>query len=139
MERKNCNGSVTDLTPQNLPLQLPALAISSATVTSSPTVIRAQEDYVVWSFQQSRRLYEWQHRSSIVIFVLVVLLVLSGVYFAALQFHYGLGVKTGKSETTQIDASLKGFKMKSSVLGVIVLTISMAFLYLYLMHVYPIG
>ena len=136
--RKNCDGSVTDLSPQNLPLQPSDLPISSAAATSSPNVVRAQEDYIVWSFQQSRTLYEWQHRSSIIIFVLVILLVLSGIYFAALQFHYGLGIKTGKPETTEIDASLKGFKVKSSLLGVIVLAISMAFLYLYLVHIYPI-
>jgi hypothetical protein len=140
---KSCDGAVKPLdlpTPSNPPSLSPS---PTAAVSLSPNVLREQESYVIWSFQQSRKIYEWQHDSSIVIFVLVILLVLAGIYFAAIQFHYSLGSKVGseakKPEATEIDASLKGLKVKSPVLGVIVLAISMAFLYLYLVHVYPIG
>ncbi len=139
---KSCDGAVNALHPPSLATPP---CVSQATIAAgveSPNVLREQENYVIWSFQQSRKIYEWQHKSSIAIFSLVILLVLAGVYFATLQFHYAMATKVGsgakRPETTEIDASLKGFKVKSSVLGVIVLAISMAFLYLYLVHVYPI-
>jgi hypothetical protein len=121
------------ITKQPFPISHSQLAPAA----SHPELAEAQPGNGL-SFKQSRTLYEWKHRSSIIIFVLVILLVLSGIYFAALQFHYGLGAKAGKAQTTEIDASLKGIKAKSSVLGVVVLAISMAFFYLYLVNVYPI-
>jgi hypothetical protein len=137
---KSCDGTFKVLNPPT-PTAPPSVS-PAPTAGLSPNVLLEQEKYVIWSFQQSRRLYEWQHRSSVAIFVVVIMLVVSGIYFAALQFHYSLGAKVGsgarKTETTEIDASLKGVKVKSSLLGVIVLAISMAFLYLYVVRVYPI-
>jgi hypothetical protein len=71
----------------------------------------------------------------------VLLLVLAGIYFAAIQFHAGLrrgNGDPGKPEDTELSVSLSEFKVRSPVLGVIILTISLAFFYLYLVHVYPI-
>ena len=80
--------------------------------------------------------------------------VLSGVYFAAIQFHAGLrrhgGIaaraSAGDEEGTAIEtetvttfsASAKGIEVSSPVLGVIILVISLAFFYLYLVYVYPV-
>ncbi|HZQ71155.1 MAG TPA: hypothetical protein VFA68_21700 [Terriglobales bacterium] len=100
-----------------------------------------RDDYLVWSLKHSRRLYIWQFASSIAIFFLVVGLVVVGVYFAALQFFQAMKHPLPASSTqadTEIVASLKEFKVKSSVLGVVILTLSMAFFYLYLSQVYPI-
>ncbi len=41
-------------------------------------------------------------------------------------------------ETTEIVASVKGIKVSSPILGVIILVISLLFFYLYLVYVYPI-
>ncbi len=87
--------------------------------------------------------FEWQDISSKIIFVVVIILVFAGIYFAAIQFHIGLRrqEKTGakeEQEATEFVFSLSEFKVKSPVLGVIVLTISLAFFYLYLVYVYPI-
>jgi hypothetical protein len=41
--------------------------------------------------------------------------------------------------TTSIEAGKSGFKISSPVLGVIILTLSLAFFYLYLVHVYPVS
>jgi hypothetical protein len=77
-----------------------------------------------------------------VIFVVVLLLVLAGIYFAAIQFHAGLrrrdAADPAHPEETELSLSLKEVKVRSPVLGVIILTISLAFFYLYLVHVYPI-
>ena len=46
--------------------------------------------------------------------------------------------RPGKPEETELSLSLREVKVRSPVLGVIILTISLAFFYLYLVHVYPI-
>jgi len=109
--------------------------------------------YHAHGFIYRQRVFDWQLLSSKIIFVVVILLVCVGIYFAALQFHYGLrrpAVVTQESKTsagsrqliqpevTTVAASLKGIQVSSPVLGVIVLTISLAFLYLYLVYVYPV-
>lgn len=89
--------------------------------------------YYVSALRHRRALFDWQLRSAVIIFVVVILIVLSGVAFAAIQFFRGkdLGVST-------IDASAGGLKVSSPVLGVILLALSLAFFYLYLVHIYPI-
>jgi hypothetical protein len=85
--------------------------------------------------------FAWQSLSTKVIFVVVLLLVLAGIYFAAIQFHAGLRRRETDPthpEETELSLSLSEVKVRSPVLGVIILTISLAFFYLYLVHVYPI-
>ena len=88
-----------------------------------------------------QRVFEWQLLSSKVIFVTVLMLVGSGMVFAAIQFHTGLkraGVDASQ-DATEIDLSATSVKVSSPVLGVIILVISLAFFYLYLVYVYPIS
>ena len=94
-------------------------------------------EYLFSGFEHRQRVFEWQLISSKVIFGVVLVLVFAGMYFAAVQFHIALHEKV-KGEPTQLEASLSGIKVSSSVLGVIILVISLAFFYLYLVHVYPI-
>ncbi|MGH6921170.1 MAG: hypothetical protein ACREJ0_26130, partial [Geminicoccaceae bacterium] len=83
--------------------------------------------------------FAWQSLSTKIIFVVVLLLVLAGIYFAAIQFHAGLRRRDGADPAeTELSLSLSEVKVRSPVLGVIILTISLAFFYLYLVHIYPI-
>lgn len=86
--------------------------------------------------------FAWQSLSTIIIFIVVLLLVFCGIGFAAIQFRAGLlrrgGDGPAPAEETEISLSLSEVKVRSPVLGVIILTISLAFFYLYLVHVYPI-
>jgi len=117
-------------------------------------------DYYTAGYLHRQRVFEWQLVSSKIIFVLVTLLVFSGIYFAALQFHEGmrhraaelaaalaqgtaaqgerLVARVEEAEVTKFSASPKGIEVSSPVLGVIILVISLAFFYLYLVYVYPI-
>jgi hypothetical protein len=116
-------------------------------------------DYYAAGYLHRQRVFEWQLISSKIIFILVTLLVCSGVYFAALQFHEGMRRRAVESarivksttgdgeapaahvEDTQVttfSASVKGIEVSSPVLGVVILVISLAFFYLYLVYVYPI-
>lgn len=94
------------------------------------------------------RVFEWQLLSSKFIFVTVLMLVGAGMVFAAIQFRAGLrrpkgeaaaGTTAAPEVATQIDLSATSVKVSSPVLGVIILVISLAFFYLYLVYVYPIS
>lgn len=85
-----------------------------------------------------QRVFEWQDISTKITFAVVVLLVLAGIYFAGVQFHVGMREGRHTGEPGEVEMSVKGIKVRSPVLGVIVLTISLAFFYLYLVYVYPI-
>lgn len=109
--------------------------------------------YRVIGYQHRADIFRWQFLSSKIIFFVVILLVLSGVYFSGVQFHSSLRhkkvpevIKEGVAQVaaidqhdiTQIEASLKGIRVSSPVLGILILIISFLFFYLYLIYVYPI-
>ena len=131
------------LGPGNMPQVQPPVALDQTKLNPANQALqdKAIGEYfvhVMESNQHQRNVFRWQLFSAKVIFVTVILLVVSGIYFAAVQFHHGL--KTGKqgTENTDVEISLKAVKVSSPVLGVIILAISLAFFYLYLVHVYPI-
>ncbi len=100
-------------------------------------------EYRLSGYKHRQNVFQWQLYSSKIIFIVVVFLVIAGIYFSGVQFHSSLRLKklkesTGEDEPTEIVASIKGIKVSSPVLGVIILVISLLFFYLYLVHVYPI-
>jgi hypothetical protein len=114
----------------------PVTNVDAATQQKYQEAMREYYLYRIDGLRHRRRVFVWQLVSSKIIFVTVLTLVLAGIYFAAVQFHTGLGRR--KSETTEIVANLEGIKVSSPVLGVIILVISLAFFYCYLVFVYPI-
>lgn len=136
------------------PQPLPAGETDATMRAKYVAAMNAYFDYYTAGYQHRQRVFEWQLISSNIIFVLVALLVLSGVYFAAIQFHAGLrrqggtaakanasdekGVAVDAEAVTTFSASAKGIEVSSPVLGVIILVISLAFFYLYLFYVYPV-
>lgn len=104
--------------------------------------LKAYYDYRVTGYQHRQRVFAWQLLSSRIIFVLVIFLVLVGVYFSWLQFRAALKGGTpfaDRPQDTSFEASTTGLKVSSPVLGVIILALSLAFFYLYLLYVYPIN
>lgn len=91
--------------------------------------------------EHRRRVFEWQLFSSKLIFATVLMLVGAGMAFAAIQFRAGLrrAPDDKAQETTEVNLSATSVKVSSPVLGVIILVISLAFFYLYLVYVYPIS
>jgi len=105
--------------------------------------LRGYYAYRISGYQHRQTVFQWQFFSSKVIFVAVLALVFAGIYFAAVQFHSALGRKrkaeaSESEEITEFVASVKGIKVSSPVLGVVILVISMVFFYLYLVYVYQI-
>lgn len=111
--------------------------LSEESLAAAQSAFQGYYDYRVNAFEHRYRVFQWQYYSSIAIFVTVILIVAIGIYFAWRQFHE----TENKSEmgTTKFEASESGFSISSPVLGVIILLISLAFFYLYLVYVYPIN
>ncbi len=106
------------------------------------------------------RLASLKHRTSVleqqmiqtwVIFITVMLMVLSGLYLAWRQFRLDEETQRARCEkvasseagdapgrTTSLEISPDGIKIQSSVIGLIVLALSFAFFYLYIVHVYTV-
>lgn len=110
--------------------------LSEETLAAAQSAFRGYYDYRVTAFEHRRLVFQWQYYSSIAIFVTVILIVAVGIYFSWRQFHE----TENKAEmgTTKFEAGESGFSISSPVLGVIILLISLAFFYLYLVYVYPI-
>lgn len=117
-------------------------AASAATSEAYRATLQAYYAYRKAGYDHRLGVFAWQSLSTKIIFFVVLLLVLAGIYFAAIQFHAGLRRREGpdpaEPEETELSLSLSEVKVRSPVLGVIILTISLAFFYLYLVHVYPI-
>lgn len=115
--------------------------LDTATYQAYLSSLQRYYEYRVHGFDHRQNIFEWQYLSSKIIFVVVIILVLAGIYFAAVQFHHGLKWKKkgpGEDEATELVLSYKSVSVKSPVLGVIILVLSLAFFYLYLVYVYPI-
>ena len=96
-------------------------------------------NYFIEGYKHRQNVFHWQLLSSKIIFIVVVLLVFSGIIFAAIQFYDGLkNTLRQNSQTTTFEAGKGGLKVSSPILGVIILVISLVFFYLYLVYVYPI-
>jgi hypothetical protein len=127
---------------RNLPdpmLPTPLEGMDAATREKYQEAVRAYYSYRTQGLLHRQATFKWQLLSSRVIFVVVLTLVFAGIYFAAIQFHAGLREEAVEARVTEFSASATGIKVSSPILGVIILVISLAFFYLYLVYVYPIS
>jgi hypothetical protein len=106
---------------------------------------QAYYDYLSEGLAYRLKVFRWQALSSIIIFYSVLFLVFAGILFSGIQFYKSMKFAGEKEEDgktnqalTEFEASASGIKVSSPVLGVIILVISLAFFYLYLVYVYPI-
>jgi hypothetical protein len=81
--------------------------------------------------------FKWQDRASEVTLWLVVIVVLSGLSMCAFQLWIAFKKDDSFTDTT-IDISVQSFRVTSSIVGIVILLISVAFLYLFLKEVYDI-
>lgn len=108
------------------------------------TLRKALSEYQLFGLQHRMKTLQWNLTSSRIIFWCVIFLVFAGIVFAGLQFYmYYTATKVnpgGPAESldTEMEVSLKGVKINSPVLGIIILMMSFLFFYLYLVYVYPV-
>lgn len=127
----------TDLAPAMLQPEL----LGEEGTAAMRQALAAYYQYRIIGYDHRQRVFAWQLLSSRIIFGMVILLVAVGVYFSWLQFRAALKGGTALAERpydTTFEASTTGLKLSSPVLGVIILALSLAFFYLYLLYVYPI-
>lgn len=136
---------------------------------------RALEDEM-FAMQHRWRSFSFQYTASIIIFILVIIIVLSGLVFSAWQFRIAMKQMVVKEAVAkaitqppvhpepvppklapaqadaqnppanqaisalknELEVSATGIKVNSSVLGVIILVLSIVFFYFYLLYVYPV-
>jgi hypothetical protein len=117
----------------------------------------ALQQYFQQSLRHRQRTFQWQYTSGIIIFWVVIATVLCGLVYSGFQFYYsiqaikfrqrmallqreGAGPASGVAEeaATTFEASAGGVKVSSSLVGLLILIVSIAFFFLYLTHVYPI-
>ena len=134
-EEEKSSGNLPKLQP---PVTPSGVALNEENQAIQQQAIKAYFQHTIESNRHQRNVFHWQLLSAKIIFSVVILLVAAGIYFAAVQFHHGLRSGKPAEQDTEFEASLKGIKVSSPVLGVIILTISLAFFYLYLVYVYPI-
>jgi hypothetical protein len=122
----------------------------------TPKMLQAREDYTVFAWQNRRDAFAWQAVSTKIIFWVVILVVVAGLYLSWMQFNLAHNTplkmtmpstEGSVSATTPADPSngintievnTSGVKITSSVIGLIILTLSIVFFFLYLKFVYPI-
>ncbi len=103
---------------------------------SDSTLNEALLQYNIRSLKHRRNVFQWQYISSIVIFFMVVFIVSIGLFLSYLHFKNDL--KNGQTTNHELELNKAGLKINSSVIGLIILIISIAFLFLYLEYVYDI-
>jgi hypothetical protein len=119
-------------------------------------MLQAREEYTVFAWKNRQDAFAWQSVSTKVIFVVVIIVVLAGLYLSWMQFNFAqnapLKVTTPSTEgpaiaatstnpgsdVNTIEVNTSGVKITSSVIGLVILTLSIVFFFLYLKFVYPI-
>lgn len=118
-------------------------AVRAQNLADSATTVHVV-NYYEWALQNRRSIISRQQSTGTIIFIAVLLLVAAGMLFSAIQFYMAVkaagrsGVTPDAAAPTSFKASLAGIEISSSILGVIILTVSLAFFYLYLVHVFPL-
>lgn len=166
MQTVDCNGKpVGPSTKPDVMTAPPKTSAASSEVklpADSPAAVAYQKyleayyNYQSHSLTYAESVFDWQYRASKDIFWVVILLVLSGLAFAGIQFAIAMripvrgtkkkGAAAGREPSTEtpqigdtsIEASTHGVKITSSVIGLLILVVSIGFFYLYLVYVYPI-
>lgn len=111
---------------------------------------KAQYDFDKKALLHASDVFEWQLFSAKFIFSIVILIVGLGLFFSGYHFYHHVQILTGKiklnksksgsaNSDTSIEAGPGGIKLNSSLIGVVILTLSLAFFFLYLQYVFPVN
>lgn len=98
---------------------------------------KAYYDYLARINDVQINKFVWQDRASEVTLWLVVIVVVSGLAMSGFQLWIAFRRPDHSTDTT-IDLSAQKFRVTSSVVGIVVLIISIGFLFLFLREVYDI-
>jgi hypothetical protein len=118
-------------------------AQSAVAATVSPGFQKKYTEFQIASLEQqiaytkqSVATYQWELFASSVMMWITVLVVIAGVGFSGFQLWHA--ARLGQNTDGTWEVSMTGMKVTSSVVGIIVLAMSIAFVFLFLDRVYPI-
>lgn len=115
-------------------------AMQQRPLLADSALVRSYADYYVYSLNHRKRVFDWQYVSGIAIFWVVLAILMAGLVLSVAQFILSYkNLKVKVDTTTEMKLSATELSVKSSVLGIIILTLSIVFFYLYLTIVYPIS
>lgn len=98
-----------------------------------------EREHLKWALSHRERVFGWNHISSVIIFFFVMSIITMGMYFSYMQFRESIHkVKRTDLPTSTMKIGHSGVEVSSSVIGLLILTVSLAFFYLYLENVYPV-
>ena len=99
-------------------------------------------EYNTWVLRHTKNVFILQYIKSIIIFFVVLIIVFTGLYFSFIQFKRSTNILNSENSNSEINTTLKigagSIEVSSSILGLLILVISLAFLYLYLEEVHRI-
>ncbi|HCT21961.1 MAG TPA: hypothetical protein DIW54_00900 [Chitinophagaceae bacterium] len=100
--------------------------------------------YYQQSLDQRYQTFAWQSTSTKLIFLMVSVIVLCGLIFSGIHFQKAMKLQEKNptapaGEGNSLELSMQGVKINSSVIGLMILALSLGFFYLYLIYVYPIN
>lgn len=103
-------------------------------------VMLAAIEYDKFVYEHRKKAFDWNHFSTQVILIIVLVLVGCGILLSVVQFF--IAFRNSKTRTkemnTEIELSKDKIVIRSSVIGVIILFLSLLFFYLYLTFSYPV-
>lgn len=107
--------------------------------TDWKTLEKAYYNHLKWRFEYPKRVFNQQITTGIIISLVVLVLIISGLAFSFWQLEYALSVGDFSSLSTEASIETAGkVSINSSIIGAVVLVISLAFFYLYLKNVFQI-
>jgi hypothetical protein len=98
---------------------------------------KKEYQYITKIMELNVEAFNAQRWSAYAILFLVVIVVISGISFSGFQLWKSISV-AGVQTNNELELSASKVRVTSSVVGIVVLTISLAFLYIYTMQVYQI-
>ena len=101
--------------------------------------LKAQVEEIKMVTRLRQRAFDWHHTTTVLIFWLVNLIVVSGLIFSGVQFFKQGGDKDNDDSHTNFKISLSGLEASSKGIGLLIFILSIAFFYLYLIYVYPVN
>jgi TRAP-type C4-dicarboxylate transport system permease small subunit len=99
---------------------------------------KKEYEYVTALMDVNIRAFNAQQVASDVVLVLVCLVVVAGIGFAGFQLWKSVSI-AGVQASNELELSASKVRVTSSVVGVVVLTISLAILYIYTTEIYRIS
>jgi hypothetical protein len=98
---------------------------------------KKEYDYYIRIMDLNLETFQTQRPQTYAIMGLVILVVIAGIIFSAFQLWRSVGV-AGVQLNSEMEMSARNVRVTSSVVGIVVLIISIAFLYIYAREVYQL-